>query len=198
MQAEANGLSSGIGMYFPPDQVAADMMWRACAWGAWHQSPSWLAMRRLPFSGCVSNSIPVREPQTFADLQPKFMRNSNKSRHEQMPELGVILEQNFLEDENGKWYAPDPNKVTDLERLRLKALLREFNEYAQSTGRLKQFRTEAVRAGFADAYKRRDYKVILSVAARLPEGVLHEDPDLLMYFDTATLRAIRNDSSGVD
>jgi len=78
------------------------------------------------------------EPQTFADLQPKFMRGSNPAKHEQMPELGIILEQNFLEDENGKWRAPDPNKAADLERLRLKSLLREFNEYVQSTGRQKQ------------------------------------------------------------
>ena len=129
------------------------------------------------------------EPQTFADLQPKFMRHSNQAKYEQMPELGVMLEQNFLEDEHGHWRAPDPSKATDLERLRLKALLREFNECVQSAGRLKQFRTEAVRAGFAEAYKSREYRVILDVASRLPEDVLHEDPDLLMYFDTAILRA---------
>jgi len=178
------------GMYFLPDQIAE------------YDSARLRLGRVAQFTFLVSDEKTAiqwlrqqldpelsGEPQTFADLQPQFMRSSNKSKHEQMPELGVILEQNFLEDEAGKWYVPDPNKVTDLERLRLKALLHEFNDYAQSTGRLKQFRTEAIRAGFADAYKRRDYKVILSVAARLPEDVLHEDPDLLMYFDTATLRA---------
>jgi DNA modification methylase len=129
-------------------------------------------------------------PQTFADLQPRFMPLSRSiAKHEQLPELGIILEQNFLEDEGGHWRAPDPSKATDLERLRLKALLREFDEYVRSTGRLTLFRTEAVRAGFAEAYKKREYKVILAVAARLPEDVLHEDPDLLMYYDTATLRA---------
>ncbi|MFH1906666.1 MAG: DNA methylase [Chloroflexota bacterium] len=131
------------------------------------------------------------EPKTFADLQPQFMRAGNKAKHEQMPELGLILEQNFLEDAQGQWCAPDPSKATDLERLRHKALLREFNEYVQATGRLRQFRTEAVRAGFAEAYKNREYAVILQVAARLPETVLHEDPDLLMYFDTATLRTAK-------
>ena len=54
------------------------------------------------------------------------MRGSNKSKHEQMPELGVILEQNFLENKDGTWYTPDPNKATDLERLRQRALLKEF------------------------------------------------------------------------
>jgi hypothetical protein len=54
---------------------------------------------------------------------------------------------------------------------------------------LRRFRTEAVRAGFADAWHRRDYGTIVSVAERLPERVLQEDPDLLMYYDNATLRA---------
>jgi hypothetical protein len=178
------------GMYFLPDQVAeydaARLRLGKVAQLALFVSDEksaiqWLRQQLDPSLG--------GETQTFAELQPKFMRGSNPVKHEQMPELGVILEQNFLEDKDGKWYAPDPSKATDLERLRLKSLLREFNEYVQAKGRLKQFRTEAVRAGFAEAYKKREYKVILEVAARLPESVLHEDPDLLMYFDTATLRS---------
>jgi hypothetical protein len=178
------------GMYFLPDQVAeydsARLRLGRVAQLTFLVSDEKSAIQWLRQQ---LDSALGGEPQTFADLQPKFMRGSNPAKHEQMPELGIILEQNFLEDENGKWRAPDPNKAADLERLRLKSLLREFNEYVQSTGRLKQFRTEAVRAGFAEAYKTREYKVVLDVAARLPESVLHEDPDLLMYFDTAVLRS---------
>jgi hypothetical protein len=46
-----------------------------------------------------------------------------------------------------------------------------------------------VRAGFADAWRRREYATIVRVAERLPERVLQEDADLLMYYDNATLRA---------
>lgn len=177
------------GMYFLPDQVAeydsARLRLGRVAQLALFVSDEKSAIQWLRQQ---LDSALGGEPQTFAELQPKFMRGSNPAKHEQMPELGVILEQNFLEDKDGTWYAPDPGKATDLERLRLKALLREFEEYVKSTGRLKQFRTEAIRAGFAEAYKKRSYKVILEVAGRLPESVLHEDPDLLMYFDTATLR----------
>jgi hypothetical protein len=66
--------------------------------------------------------------------------------------------------------------------------LREFAEYVEGRGRLRKFRTEAVRAGFADGWHRRDYGTIVKVAERLPERVLQEDPDLLMYYDNATLR----------
>ena len=61
-------------------------------------------------------------------------------------------------------------------------------EYTEGRGRLRKSRTEAVRAGFADAWRRRDYTTIVKVAERLPERVLQEDPDLLMYYDNATLR----------
>jgi len=46
-----------------------------------------------------------------------------------------------------------------------------------------------VRAGFADAWRRRDFATIVKVAERLPESVLQEDQELLMYYDNASLRA---------
>ncbi len=128
------------------------------------------------------------QPQTHADLNPKFKLVLHQARHEKAPELIEILEQNFLQDEEGKWFLPNHNKASDLERVRQRSLLREFIEYASGTGRLRQFRTEAVRAGFADAFKRQDYETIIKVAGRLPEDVLREDPEMLMYFDSATLR----------
>jgi hypothetical protein len=127
-------------------------------------------------------------PQTYQELQPQFLRQLHQARHEALPELSEMLEQNFLQDETGRWYVADPGKAGDLEKLRHRALLREFNEYVEGRGRLRKFRTEAVRAGFADAWHRRDYATIVKVAERLPERVLQEDPDLLMYYDNATLR----------
>ena len=128
------------------------------------------------------------EPKTLGDLTNDFNRIMNRAKYEQQLELIEILRQNFLEDEQGKWYVPDANKQSDLEKIRQHALLREFKEYAQSTGRIKVFRSEAVRAGFADCFKRQDYATIVSLAERLPEDVLREDPDLLMYYDSALLR----------
>jgi len=127
-------------------------------------------------------------PQTHQEIQPQFLQKLQQARHEQLPELLKILEQNFLQDEQGRWYVPDPNKAGDLEKIRNKALLREFNQYLKDDKRLKQFRTEAVRAGFADAWQRKDFEIIVKVAERLPENVLQEDRDLLMYYDTASLR----------
>jgi 16S rRNA G966 N2-methylase RsmD len=88
------------------------------------------------------------------------------------------------------WYVPDPGKEGDLEKLREKALLREFEEYkATSQKTLKVFRTEAVRVGFKAAYDARDWKTIVSVGEKLPDSVLQEDEKLLMYYDVASMRA---------
>jgi len=89
-----------------------------------------------------------------------------------------------------RWYVPDPNKAGDMEKKREKALLKEFEEYRTSSQkRLKVFRLEAVRAGFKKAWQERDYATIITVARKIPENVLQEDPKLLMWFDQALTRS---------
>lgn len=89
-----------------------------------------------------------------------------------------------------RWYVPDPNKASDLEKLRERALLREFDEYRESKQkRLTVFRLEAIRAGFKRAWEQRDYTTIISVARKIPEKVLQEDPKLLMWYDLALTRS---------
>jgi len=113
-----------------------------------------------------------------------------------------------------RWYVPDPNKAGDLEKLRERALLREFAEYlpagykpaaiddqqamlpgmeARETKvprgkKLKIIRLEAVRAGFKHCWQNRDYRTIIAVAQRIPQNVLQEDPKLLMWYDQALTR----------
>lgn len=123
-------------------------------------------------------------PQTYADLQPKFMRECQAlDKREKMPELTVILEENFLKDDDGRWYIPDLTKSGDIAKLREKNLLKEFQEYLSTKGKLKVFRSEAIRAGFAKLWKDKDYATIVSVAERLPEETIQEDQNLLMYYD---------------
>jgi DNA modification methylase len=87
-----------------------------------------------------------------------------------------------------RWYVPDPNKVGDLEKLRERALLKEFEEYRQAKKKLKVFRLEAVRAGFKKSWQERDYGTIIGVAEKIPHNVLEEDPKLLMWYDQAVTR----------
>ncbi len=95
----------------------------------------------------------------------------------------------LLQRAKDRWYVPDPNEAGDLEKLRERALLREFEEYRRSTQRrLKVFRLEAVRAGFKKAWQEHDYATIIAVARKIPEHVLQEDAKLLMWYDQAMMR----------
>ena len=98
-------------------------------------------------------------------------------------ELRKLLEDIFLPDEQGKWYIPDVTKAADVLKLREKKLIKEFEEYLKITGKLKLFRTEAIRAGFAKLWKDKNYSLIVNTAERLPESVIQEDDKLLMYYD---------------
>jgi DNA modification methylase len=129
-----------------------------------------------------------KKPQTYQEIHPKFLRELHKAPHEKLPELAVLLEQNFLKDDSGRWYVPDPGRQSDLEKMREKALLKEFEEYKEGRGRLKVFRTEALRAGFKACWAAKDYKTIIEVARRIPDTVLQEDTTLLMYYDNALMR----------
>ncbi|WP_214083939.1 DNA methyltransferase [Methanoculleus sp.] len=174
------------GMYFLPDQVPLYEQKRLAAGRVEqmslfvHDEKSAIQWLRQHLDGA---------PKTYQEIQPAFMIESrNTDKHESLPELGDLLEQNFLKDKDGRWYVPDPNKESDLEKIREKALLKEFAAYLKTTGKLKTFRTEAVRAGFKKCWSERDYATILWIGDRLPASILREDDVLLMYYDNARTR----------
>lgn len=88
-----------------------------------------------------------------------------------------------------RWFVPDPNKAQDLEKKREKALLKEFQVYQAFTGRrLKEFRLEVLRAGFKEAWGKKDYQTIIAVAKKIPDEALQEDEKLLLWYDQAMTR----------
>lgn len=88
-----------------------------------------------------------------------------------------------------RWYAPDPSKAKDLEQKRERSLLKEFESYKSAPGRkLKEFRLEVLRAGFKTAWGAKDYKIIISIAQKIPEEALQEDEKLLLWYDQALTR----------
>ncbi len=133
-------------------------------------------------------------------LEQNFLRYDGKG--EVPSQIHSYLSSNFKELRNlakddptlkakgkDRWYVPDPNKAGDLEKLRERALMREFEEYRESRQkRLKVFRLEAVRTGFKKAWQERDYATIIAVARKIPEKILQEDPKLLMWYDQAVTR----------
>jgi len=173
------------GMYFLPDQVVEYDKKRLTV-----QEIEQLSLFVTDEKSSIQwlRSELSKKPQTYQEIHPKLLRELHKAPHEKLPELSELLEQNFLQDDQGRWYVPDPGRQPDLEKMREKALLKEFEEYKEGRGRLKVFRTEALRAGFKACWAAKDYKTIVEVARRIPDTVLQEDTTLLMYYDNALMR----------
>ena len=128
-------------------------------------------------------------PQTYAELQPQFMQEVKAvDKFEDLPELATLLEENFIQNDEGKWYIPDITKEGDVVKLREKKLWKEFESYMNSKGKLKLFRSEAIRLGFSRLWKEKNYQAIVDISERLPEKIIQEDPNMLMYYDISLSR----------
>ena len=132
----------------------------------------------------------LNTPQTYSELNPQWMQDLSAPRKgDNIPELKVILEDNFLHDEDGRWYKPDLEKETDLEKVRTRKLLKEFNYYVELAAKpkvkIKEARLEALRCGFRECYRNNDFQTIVSVGNRLPEALIMEDVILLQFYDIA-------------
>ena len=172
------------GMYFLPDQVEAYERFR------------------ISFKELASQTLFIRDessaiswlrqqlkdkPRTFAEIQPIFMREvqAGVATWEELPDLKSMLDDNFVIDDRSRWAVPDPKKSEHLDQLRIRGLLKEFETYLPGRGPLVKFRTEAIRAGFKNAWAKKDFASIVSVGRRLPSDVFIEDSALLHYFRNA-------------
>ena len=128
-----------------------------------------------------------RSPQPYAAIQPEFFREvqAGLPDWEEPPDLKVLLERSCLQDDEDRWYVPDPKKEADLEKLRKRERLKEFATYAVGKGPLRHFSLAAVRAGFSDAWERREFTSIVAVGKRLPADAFAQDERLLFYLDNA-------------
>ncbi|MBT1707292.1 hypothetical protein KK062_03620 [Fulvivirgaceae bacterium PWU5] len=107
-----------------------------------------------------------------------------------LPELQDILNESFILDSDGKWRTPNPNEAKDREALRTKVLLKEFATYVTAVSqakakKLKEVRAEALRAGFKNSWEQKDFSTIVKLGDLIPQNILFEDEQLLMYYDIA-------------
>jgi hypothetical protein len=150
--------------------------------GGWSKNEAQLDLRELLNQNflCYDGKGPVPE-QIHAYLSKNWKELRN------LPKDDPAL----VTKARDRWYVPDPKKQGDLEKLREKALLREFEEIRQRKKKFsvrERFRNEAVRIGFKKAWQEKDYATIIHVAEKIPNRILEEDPKLLMWYDQAVTR----------
>ena len=118
-------------------------------------------------------------------IDTQFLRKGDN-----LPELQDILFENFIQDSDSKWRIPDMNESKDREALRTKVLIKEFNNYFTEINqpkakKLKDVRVEALRAGFKSCWEKKDFFTIVKMGDYIPQNILLEDEQLLMYYDIA-------------
>lgn len=131
------------------------------------------------------------KPKTYQEIQPEWILAINSVRkHDILPELKQLLEENFIEMEDGKWRLPNIQDDVDKEALRTKSLLREFKIYVEQAqkpkGKIKEARVEALRAGFKDCYIHKDFMTIVMVGNKIPQNLRDEDKVLFQFYDNAS------------
>jgi len=171
------------GMYFLPDQVET------------------YERHRMTFKDLAETSLFITEeatavqwlrqklkakPRPYAEIMPEYFAEvqTGTADWEALPELIELLQANFVLVD-GRWQVPDPKDAAHLEQLRTRELLAEFARYTEGRGRLQRFRSEAVRAGFREAWGNKDFHLIVSVGRRLPPDALTEDQAISHYFRAA-------------
>jgi DNA modification methylase len=132
-----------------------------------------------------------KQAQKYQDIMPDFrIATQSLRKGDTLPELQDILNENFIQEPDGRWRTPDPNEAKDREALRTKVLLKEFNGYVTAINqpkakKLKEVRVEALRAGFKNCWEQKDFKTIVTLGDMIPQNLLLEDEALLMYYDIA-------------
>lgn len=130
------------------------------------------------------------KPQTYQEIQPDWMQAINGVRkHDIIPELMTILEENFIKMDDGKWRLPNVRDDVDVELLQTKALLREFAKYVEIAskphGKIPDARTLAVRAGFKQCYIDKDFATIVMVGDKMPQNLRDEDEVIYQFYSIA-------------
>jgi DNA modification methylase len=132
-----------------------------------------------------------KQAQKYQDIMPDFrIATQSLRKGDTLPELQKILDESFILEADGKWRTPDPNEAKDREALRSKVLLKEFTGYVTAISqpkakKLKEVRVEALRAGFKNSWEQKDFKTIVTLGDMIPQNILLEDEQLLMYYDIA-------------
>jgi DNA modification methylase/transcription elongation factor Elf1 len=176
------------GMYFTPEQAAE------------YDEKKAKAPQFVQLSLIVTNEADAiewlkdrlrKQAQKYQDIMPDFrIATQSLRKGDTLPELQVILNENFIQESDGRWRTPDPNEAKDRETLRTKLLLKEFNGYVTAVNqprakKLKEVRVEALRAGFKNCWEQKDFKTIVTLGDMIPQNILLEDEQLLMYYDIA-------------
>ncbi len=126
-------------------------------------------------------------PKTYDEIHKEYLQNLLTSQ-DKIPELKTILEENFT-TEGGKYKLPSDLERPEIEEVRNKRLIKEFNEILEETQKskkkIKEVRKEALLHGLMKLYKEKDIDQIKLLGDRLDRKIIDSDDDISAIVDWA-------------
>ena len=123
-------------------------------------------------------------PTTLQKLTPRFMQASSAwaDKNEPLPELLELLQDNFVEGENGRWKVPDPKKQAELERAKRQRDLRKAQDWAGAQGRGDAPSVDAIRTLLEWMLEEDRLDLYRSIKGRIPAGYLEDETLSMLVF----------------
>ena len=122
----------------------------------------------------------LKEPKTYDEIFINFSKNLLTTL-DNIPELRILLEENFILEDN-KYKSPSDLEKTKIEKLRNKRLLKEFNllldSARNSKKKIKEVRKEALFAGLMKLYNEKDVDTIQLLSERIDKKIIESDDDI--------------------
>ena len=129
-------------------------------------------------------------PKSYDEIFINFSKNLLTS-FDKIPELKVLLEENFI-FENNKFKSPSDFERHQIEKLRNKRLLDEFDlivDAAKSSKKkIREVRKEALSAGLMKLYNEKDVDTIKLIGERIDPQIIESDEDIIAIIDWAKIK----------
>lgn len=130
--------------------------------------------------------------KTYSEIYTAYTKVLQAS-DDQIPEPQQLLEENFLQARD-LWKRPDAVTGEELENRRRSRLLRQFEEYlsqAKAGRELMDVRKEAIIVGFEQAYRGKQFEVILAVGEKLNQSLIDSSTEIFDFMDIAEAKLQR-------
>jgi len=128
----------------------------------------------------------LRKPRSYDDIYIEFSKKIMTSE-DKIPELKVILEENFV-TEDGMYLLPSLGQKKEREDMRIKRLLREFQDIIASAAagkKINEVRKEALLVGLMKLYNEKNVDQIKLLGKKLDKKIIESDDDINAIIDWA-------------
>ena len=132
----------------------------------------------------------LQTPKSFSEIHIAFTQIAT-IQDDEIPELTVILEDNFIKENNIYRRPTSKEEHDNINIRREKALIREFESLLlrakSDSKKIKEVRKEALIHGFEVCYKNKRFKDIIVLSDRLDDKIIQNNSEINDFVEAAKI-----------